>query len=144
MPPRRVDRLPREDVNGPSVVSRQRVVRKMHVEVERRDTREPASAIQVPRDRQGRDLLRPGNERWAQAVAVLDGYAESPHQRSRVPPKALLAGHQCIAVVVILDVAHLRIVGDADLVMGTQDQARSLTLEELPEGLDLLRRCVLL
>src|SRR5437667_12104521 len=101
MRPRRVDRLPSEDVNGPSVVGRQRVVRKMHVEVERRDTREPASAIQVPRDRQGRDLLRPGNERWAKAVAVLDGYAEPPHRRSGVPPKTLPAGPQSIGVGVI-------------------------------------------
>ena len=54
--------------------------------------------------------------------------------------EALLAGHQRIAVVVVLHVPDLGIVGHADLVVRAQDQTGPFTPQELPDGLDLFRR----
>src|SRR4029077_2718229 len=115
--------------------------RKVHVEVEGRDTCEPASRVQIPRNRQGRDFLRRRDERRTQTVAILDGYAEPSHQRPRVASETLLARNQSVAVVMILDVAHLQVVRDAHVVVWADDQACPFTLEELAYGLDLLLRC---
>ena len=110
MRPRQVDRLPGQDVNGFRVVGRHGIVRQVHVEVEGGHPLEPAFGIQIPRNRQGSELLGSRIARGTQAVAILDRDAESFHQGSRVVAEALLAGHQSVAVVVVLHVAHFQIV----------------------------------
>ena len=52
----------------------------------------------------------------------------------------VLARNQGVSVVVVLLVPHLQVLRRSDIVVRAQDQARSLALEKLANGLDLLKR----
>ena len=80
---------------------------------ERRTSSRPRASRRVSKsrgDREGHGLRRPGQRRGAQAPLVFHRNAEPLHQRARVRAEALLAGHEAIAVMAILHVAHVEVV----------------------------------
>ena len=69
---------------------------------------------------------------------------ESLHQRTGVLPEALLARHECIAVVEVFHLALLEVVGETDIVVRREQQAGAFALEPLADGRDFLWRGFLL
>ena len=135
MRPREIDWLLRK--NPRAVVSRERVVRHVHVEVEGIDAREPAGRVCVTIDEKRHRLVRPGDRRRPQAVAVLDREAEPLDDPLRITAEALLTRHQRITVMGVLHRAHLQIVRYADIVMRADNQATAFAREECRERFDL-------
>ena len=125
---REVHRLPRQDVNVLRVLVGQCVVRQMHVKDERVDVLEPAAPVEVVHRRERGRLRRAGKRRGPQPVTVFHRNSQATHQRTRVFAETLLARDQRVAVMEVLHVAHLWVVGDADVVVRTENEARPLAL----------------
>ena len=79
-----------------------------------------------------------------QPELIVHGHSEPLHQRPRVLAESLLARHELVAVVRVFHGALLEIVREADIVVRTENQARAFPLEPLADGVDFLRRGLLL
>ena len=141
--PFEVDRLPREHLDGLRA-SRQFVVRQMRVEVEGRDVLQEAKAVKVVEGRERSNFVRAFHERGPKAVCVMHRNAKTLHQRARVLPKPLLARHERVAVVQIFHLALLHVTGEADVMMGCQQEAGAVPLQPFADRSDLLWRRLLL
>src|SRR5258707_1443780 len=119
-------------------------MRKMRMEVEGSDASEPASGVEVSKGVQGSDLICVLDGCRAQSVAILNGHDQPLHHGERIAAEALLSRHERIAVVGVLHCAFLKVGGDADVVMRTEDKTGSLALEKLSNGFDLIGRRFLL
>ena len=84
----------------------------------------------------GRDLIGSLHDGRPQPELIEYGHFESFHQRARVLAEALLARHELVAVMLVLHLALLHVVGEADIVMRCQDQACALPIEPLSDGVD--------
>ena len=69
---------------------------------------------------------------------------ESLHQRTGVLPEALLARHECVAMVEVFHLALLEVVGETDIMVRREQQAGAFALEPLADGRDFLWRGFLL
>ena len=66
------------------------------------------------------------------------------HQRTGILPEALLARHECIAMVEIFNLALLQVVGEANIMVRRKQQAGAFAFEPLVDGRDFLWRGFLL
>jgi hypothetical protein len=80
------------------------------MKVERGNSLKPAFGIQIPRNRQRREFPGFRIARRTQAEAILDRHFKSFHECSRIFTEPLLAGHQSVAVVVVLQIAHFQVI----------------------------------
>src|SRR5262249_34202893 len=76
-------------------------------------------------------------------MTILYWYPEALHQRLCVETEALLAWHQCIAVMPVLHISHLRIIGTPDVMVRPENQASSFARKEPSHRLYLLWRSLL-
>ena len=95
-------------------------------------------AVEVADGGQRRDLLGALDDGGSQPPDVVNGHVERLHQRAGVLAEALLARHEAVAVVFVLDLALAVVVGEADIVVGRQQQAGALPFEPLGDRGDLL------
>ncbi len=105
------------------------VVRQVRVEVERGDVVEQPQGVEVADGGQRRDLLGAFDDGGSQTPRVVHGHVERLHQRAGVLAEALLARHEAVAVVFVLHLALAVVVGEADIVMGRQQQTGALSFE---------------
>ena len=108
-----------------------RVVRQVHMEVEGRHAVEPSARVQISCCVKRNQLVGALHCRRAQAVPILDRNAQAFHQRSSVLAESLLAGDQRVAMMRVFRGADFQVVGNADVVMRTQNEASSFALEEM-------------
>ena len=66
------------------------------------------------------------------------------HQRTGILSEALLARHECVAVMKIFHLPLLEVVGETDIMMRGEQKTCAFALEPLADGLDLFRRRFLL
>ena len=115
------------------------------MEVEGRDVLQPAAGVEVVAHAlSGAIWFGALHHGGAKPIAIFDGNAEAFHHGTRVFAEALLPGNERIAVVGVLHCALFQIGRDADVMVGTDDEAGSFALEKLPNGFDLFRGCFLL
>jgi hypothetical protein len=98
------------------------------MEIECRDVFEQTQLVNVPKGRKRRDLVRAFDERWPETPQVMHWDVESLHQRTGVLPEALLARHECVAVVEVFHLALLEVVGETDIVVRREQQAGAFAL----------------
>src|SRR5215469_4842506 len=113
------------------------------MEVEGGDAFEPAASVEAvrldERLKWGR-ALDPGG---ANAPAVFHRNSKPFHERASVFAKSLLPRDKRVAVVRVLHGALFQVVGEANVVVRTDDDAGSFTLEEVADRFDLLGRGLL-
>src|SRR6516225_466422 len=117
MRPGQVHRLSSQHVNVTRSRASHGVVRQMHVKRKSRYAGEITALVQVWINRERTYLVGPLYGSRAQAVASFNRDSESFHQGANVNAKALLTGHERIAVMMVLDVSHFQVVGSSDVVM---------------------------
>ena len=94
-------------------------------------------AVEVADGGQRRDVLGAFDDGGSQPPNVVHGHVECLHQRAGVLAEALLARDQAVAVVFVLHLALGEIVGEADVVVGRQQQAGAFAFEPLGDRGDL-------
>ena len=97
-------------------------MRQVRVEVEGGDVVEQPWAVEVADGGQWCDFLGSFDDGGSQPPNVVNGHVECPHQRAGVLAEALLARHEAVAVVFVLDLALVVVVGEADIVMGRRSR----------------------
>src|SRR5262249_1498791 len=105
MRPGKIDRLPRQNMNGLRVLCRQRIVGQVEMEVERSHSIQQTWFVEILVEGQGRDLISSLDDSRPEPELIKDGHFESLHQRARVLAEALLARHEFIAVMLVLHLA---------------------------------------
>src|SRR3954469_6702610 len=135
MRPRGINRLLRQQVNGARFGRGDRVVGQMRVKVERLNPFEPAPRVKVVALMQRLQLPRARDGGRAQAVLIVNGYAQALHQRPRVLAETLLPRNQRVAVVRVFHSPFLEILRHADVVVRADDQTSAFALEPLADGI---------
>src|ERR1700756_1460499 len=102
----------------------------MRMKVEGSDAGEPAAGVKVSKGVQGSNLICVLDGCGAQSVAILNGHAQALHHGERVATEALLPRHERVAVVGVLHGALLKVGGDADVVMRTEDETGTFASEK--------------
>ena len=134
----RVDALFPEDPQRVAFRRGEFVVRQVRVEVEGGDVVEQSRVVEVADGGERCDLLGAFDDGGAQPPDVVHGHVECPHQRAGVLAEALLTRHESVTVVQVFDLALVVVVGEADIVVGRQQQAGALPLQPLGDRGDLL------
>ncbi len=114
----------------------------MRMKIESVDAMQQAEHVEGTVDL-GRRRSPVGSRSGPQAEAIVDRHAEPGKQRPREATKPLPRGNSVIAMVQIFDDLSIdtflsrRVVGFADVVMGTDEDQMIGIVEEPPDGLDL-------
>ena len=115
------------------------VMRQVRMEIQRRNVVEESQLVDVPEGRKRRDLIRVCDQRRTESVDIVHRNIQRLHQRASILPKALLAGHQRVAVMEVFHLPLLQIACEADVVMRCEQQAGPFALEPMANGGDFLR-----
>src|SRR4051794_29143177 len=126
-----IDRLARENTNRTGVL-RERIMRQVLVEVERRHPRQPSVRVEIPHRGQRRNLIGSLDHGGTETKLVLDGNTKSLHQRTRVQAETLLPRYQSVTVMGIFHLALLHVGGCTHVMVGPNDQACTFAREKLP------------
>ena len=137
--PRQIHRLSSQHVNVCRIRCSHRIVRQMHMKGKSRNASQITPLVQISVNCERTDLVSPFDRSRPKAVASFYRNSESLHQAADVDAKALLTGHQSVAVMMVLNVSYFQVVGSSDVVMGSQNQAGPFALEELPHCVDFIR-----
>ena len=105
------------------VRGRQLIVGKVRMEIQSRHVFEQPQAVNIPKCCERRDILRPLDDRGTESPAVVHGYVEALHKRTRVLSKSLLARNEAVAVVPVLNLALLHVLREAHIMMRREQQA---------------------
>jgi len=85
-----------------------------------------------------RDLSGALDDYRAQPARVVDGNIKRFHQGACIPTEPLLAWHERVAVMLVLDLSLGEIIGEPDVVVRCQQQARARPSHPLTDRADLI------
>ena len=113
-------------------------MRQVRVEIECRNSRQPASRVEISHCGERCYLAGTGNDGRPKTPPVLHRNAEPLHESAGVCSESLLPRNQGIAVMRVFLVTLLQVSGGADIVMWPDDQARALPFQKIANGFDLV------
>src|SRR5436305_2043247 len=103
------------------------------MKVEGRDTVEEVKFVQISIDAKRCDLPRTLHDRWAKPKLIDDRHSKTLHHRTRILTEALLARDERIPMMHIFHLPLVQIVGTSNVMMGTDHEARSFSLQPLAD-----------